>query len=69
MLLVFVFVFIVYLTFFLQVQIESVERFAFYDRAKTAFAIVHTGWFILSYFFFVAYIFFTLKVKRVYVGL
>lgn len=27
----------------LQVEIEFVERFAFYDRAKTAYAIVHTG--------------------------
>ncbi|KAK7464551.1 hypothetical protein BaRGS_00008015 [Batillaria attramentaria] len=26
-----------------KVQIEQVERFAFYERAKTAFAIVHTG--------------------------
>ncbi|GFO02574.1 L-fucose mutarotase [Plakobranchus ocellatus] len=26
-----------------KVKIEYVERFAFYDRAKTAFAIVHTG--------------------------
>ncbi|XP_052707258.1 fucose mutarotase-like [Crassostrea angulata] len=25
------------------VEIEFVERFAFYDRAKTAYAIVHTG--------------------------
>lgn len=29
--------------FLLQVEIEFVERFAFYDRAKTAYAIVHTG--------------------------
>ena len=25
------------------VSIEMVERFAFYERSKTAFAIVHTG--------------------------
>lgn len=26
-----------------QIQIEKVERFAFYERAKKAFAVVHTG--------------------------
>ncbi len=29
---------------YLQIRMEKVERFAFYERAKKAFAIVHTGW-------------------------
>ena len=29
---------------FAQIQIEKVERFAFYERAKKAFAVVHTGY-------------------------
>ena len=33
-----------YLILMFQVEIEFVERFAFYDRAKTAYAIVHTGY-------------------------
>ena len=33
-----------YLILLFQVEIEFVERFAFYDRAKTAYAIVHTGY-------------------------
>lgn len=30
-------------TYWFQVKIEFVERFAFYERAKQAYAIVHTG--------------------------
>ena len=29
---------------YLQMTFEQVERFAFYERAKKAFAIVHTGY-------------------------
>ena len=29
---------------YLQMTFEQVERFAFYERAKKAFAVVHTGY-------------------------
>ena len=28
-----------------QIKMEEVERFAFYERAKKAFAVVHTGYY------------------------
>ena len=33
---------------YVQITFEQVERFAFYERAKKAFAIVHTGYVSLS---------------------